>query len=69
MTKGYGRKQLKMTNLQIVRKKGYVGKYFEQVNLFQVNNYRSMIFLPDNIGPIGCLQNEQQTSKYDTSIA
>ena len=65
MTKGYGGLQAKMKDSKILNKKGYIGKYFETVNLLKVNEFQSMVFSSKDKGPIGRSEIEQQLTKYD----
>ena len=37
----------------MVQEEGYLGEYYEEVNLLKVNKYQSMVFSSEDDGPIG----------------
>ena len=63
MAKGYVGKQVKMKRSTILEKKGYLGKYADQVNLLKVGNFHSMVFSANDDGPINLSSVQRQLKK------
>ena len=48
-----------------MKEEGYLGIYAKDVNLLKVGDYQSMVFSPDDDGPIYLSPTERQSKKED----